>query len=697
VSPEDIVDRGDRPGFGERIRAAFVRERLSLLAVLALTVLAAIIRLHDLGAKSFWFDEFLTAHAARLETWNDVVAWLHRWIDHPPLQVVLTWLLRPFGGDEFVVRLPTALVGVASVGAMYALGASFSRPRVGLLAAAMLTASPYAVWYAQEARPYSFVLLLTLLQMLFAYRVARLGRIRDWVALGAVSIVYLYTSYLALATTLAVTTYLGSIAVLGLIQPVPSTQAVTVDRSTPGPDPHRFAIRGLLTGSAIGIAYLLWVPFLLEFISRPDLGFGRIDASHQATIAEFVALLGSVSLGDGIVILLMACGGLVVAFSFVRGHGRSAGLLATWLAIGVGILVVRVHGGAVTIWPRYLMYLVPAGILLAALGANGLVVALGRVIPGGWRAPAEAAGLTIIAFAVLAPAPTLLAQLYDTPKGEDYRAAAQLIAGAARPDQVVLTVQKDSDWLVEGLSHELWIADSSTPVFDAHALDPIALDSIQSAKTVVLAALVDTSASPLESTPPAGWTIRMVRGIELSTSPPTSAPIKAANVGLDWAASTDPDLEKSRLLMQAMDGTFSTRPDVLDTLTGPGWIVPAGASMDGAGRLRLEPSGTQLDATVTVPVGSSPRRVILTFECESALTAGSLRLYVSAHATNEAWLAIFPTGAGYECPTRPGFHPGVIVVDPPPGADHLIVRIRADGTGLAEARSIRLTAVDVGD
>jgi hypothetical protein len=675
---------------GLRTRAAGRREWLPLVGTLALIVLAAIIRLHDLGAKSFWFDEFLTAHAARLETWNDVVAWLHRWIDHPPLQIVLTWLLRPLGGDEFVVRLPVALASVASVGAIYGLGSSLSRPRVGIIAAAILTVSPYAVWYGQEARPYSFVLLLTLLQMLFASRVARTGLRRDWAALGTVSIIYLYTSYLGFATTLAVTVYLGLIALVARIRRAPPTSVGDMDRSMPGMDPNRFAMHGLLTGASIGLVYLFWLPFLLEFLSRPDLGFGRIDANHQATLGEIVALLGSVSLGDGLVMVLLAIGAFVVVVSSVRGRGRSVALVVSWLTIGIGILVSRVNGGVVTILPRYLMYLVPAGILLVAFGVNGVVATLGRVAPAGIRAPAEAALFAAIAMAILAPAPKLLAELYDTPKGEDYRAAAQLIAGEARPGLVVLTVMKNSDWLAEGLAHELWIAKSPTPVFDAHMPDPIGLDAIQSGTTVVLAGLVVPSDPTFERTPPTGWTVRTVRGIELVTSPPTSSPLDATKVGLDWAAAADPQVETLRLLVQAIRGEFAGRPNLLGNLTSPAWILPSGASMDDSGRLRVEAAGPQMDATVTVPV-DSPRRLILTFDCHSALKAGSLRLYVSAHAADNEWLAIFPEGAGYACPIRPGFHSGVIVVDPPTGADHLIVRVRADGAGVGEVRSIRLT------
>src|SRR5947199_182104 len=79
-----------------------------------------------------------------------------------------------------------------------------ARPRVGLLAALLMAVGPFAVWYSQEARQYAPFMLLTTLQMLFAYRAVTLARAREWLALVACSILNLYTVYLALPVTAAV-------------------------------------------------------------------------------------------------------------------------------------------------------------------------------------------------------------------------------------------------------------------------------------------------------------------------------------------------------------------------------------------------------------------------------------------------------------------------------------------------------------
>ncbi|MFL5755809.1 MAG: glycosyltransferase family 39 protein, partial [Chloroflexota bacterium] len=400
--------------------------------------LAGVIRLYGLDAKSFWFDEFLTAHAARISNWDDLVAWWRLWIDHPPLQTWLTWLLRPLGGDEFVVRVPVALASTGAVGVMYALGATMYRPRVGVVSALMLTLSPYAVWYGQEARPYAFILLLTLLQMLFAARVARRGLLRDWTTLGAVTILALYTSYLAIATTGAVVAYLAFRAIAPTMDPSGASAAARPGPSESRLDRRSFALHGIATGVVVGLAYLPWLPFLLAFVSRPDLGFGRIDTSHRPTLDEVTALLRSVDLGDVIVVALMVAGVLVSVGAVRRGRWRSSALLGCWLGVGLGILIVRAHGGVVTIWPRYLVYLAPAGLLLAAVGVDGIATAASHFVPARRSVVTAMVVFVALTFTVLLPAPRRVGEAYTAAKGEDYRGAARLIAEGTPPGAVVL-------------------------------------------------------------------------------------------------------------------------------------------------------------------------------------------------------------------------------------------------------------------
>lgn len=129
---------------------------MSLAAVGLLVVVAAWLRLHNLGEQSLWFDE--------AATWSQVSGNFYKLLsdtlsdNYPPLYNVLTWLLvQVFGDPEWVLRLPAALLGIATVPLIYLLGERLGGRWTGLIAALLLTLSGFHIWYSQEARMYSLL------------------------------------------------------------------------------------------------------------------------------------------------------------------------------------------------------------------------------------------------------------------------------------------------------------------------------------------------------------------------------------------------------------------------------------------------------------------------------------------------------------------------------------------------------------
>jgi uncharacterized membrane protein len=90
----------------------------------------------------------------------------------------------PLGSEEWVLRLPSALVGLLSIYLLYRLGSALFDRLTGLAAALLLAVSPFHVWYSQEARMYALVGLLCLGAGLFAWRALRGNRFLDWLVLG---------------------------------------------------------------------------------------------------------------------------------------------------------------------------------------------------------------------------------------------------------------------------------------------------------------------------------------------------------------------------------------------------------------------------------------------------------------------------------------------------------------------------------
>jgi hypothetical protein len=83
---------------------------------------------------------------------------------HPPLvQVFLYYYCKLFGMAEWVVKLPFALFGLASVWLVYKTGKKFVNEYAGVLTAAVLAVTQLYVYHSNVARPYAPGLLFTLL------------------------------------------------------------------------------------------------------------------------------------------------------------------------------------------------------------------------------------------------------------------------------------------------------------------------------------------------------------------------------------------------------------------------------------------------------------------------------------------------------------------------------------------------------
>ena len=132
--------------------------------ILAATLVAALLRLPGLGGPSLWIDEQFTLLAAGLPGPFDPLALLGD--VHGPLYTLAVAFAAALGGDaEWVLRLPSAIAGVATVPAMAWLAGRWLGPAAVAPAAWLAAGSPFLVYYSQECRNYSFVLLATVLSL----------------------------------------------------------------------------------------------------------------------------------------------------------------------------------------------------------------------------------------------------------------------------------------------------------------------------------------------------------------------------------------------------------------------------------------------------------------------------------------------------------------------------------------------------
>jgi len=216
--------------------------RKTLATVLAICGAALVLRCLFLEKQSLWLDECVSWECSARGFW----AALYCDINKPPLYYPLLHLWRAaFGSSEAALRGLSIPPAVLSAALMYLLGARlFSRP-IGYLAAGYLTISSFQIYFAQEARNYTWLVFFLLLAGLFLWNAleADSGNRRRWYWLA-----YMASITLALYTHYFAAFFIAGHGLYVLIRRRKQVMAATV---------------------TIGVALAAIAPFVLIFLHSP--------------------------------------------------------------------------------------------------------------------------------------------------------------------------------------------------------------------------------------------------------------------------------------------------------------------------------------------------------------------------------------------------------------------------------------------
>jgi 4-amino-4-deoxy-L-arabinose transferase-like glycosyltransferase len=131
-------------------------------AVPALMVVHGVLAGYGLGRESLWLDEVMSIEMAT-GSWDAIRGWFVMLPEQHPFYYLL---LRPwlfvFGTSDIALRSLSLTMGVASVGAIYLLASRIRGAVVGMAAASLLAISPFWIYYSQEGRMYTLLVLLSI-------------------------------------------------------------------------------------------------------------------------------------------------------------------------------------------------------------------------------------------------------------------------------------------------------------------------------------------------------------------------------------------------------------------------------------------------------------------------------------------------------------------------------------------------------
>jgi mannosyltransferase len=368
------------------------------LILLLLTIGGAWLRLSHLGAKSLWLDEGATVALARASWQHFAFVW---WHGEANLQTIYFLLMRGWihvGSSEALVRLPSALFGIASIPLMYVVGRKFTGVMPSLVAVALVSFSPSAVYYSQEARSYSLGILVVLLSTYLFLRAVEENRTGDWALWTLCGIAAFYSHDL---TALVLVAQVASLLF------------------KPPPVPWR---RVILCGMIIFVAAVPGLTYV--FRATPEnLHFVWMPRPTPKEFWHLAMFFG----GSGVKIAL-ACilwGAGIAAVIRARRDGKvelawRGTLLVSW-AVVPAILLALISLREPMFLQRYMIFSLPATALLAGVGA---------ALMSKWRI-----GLVLAIVLCAACIPTILKK-YNKPR-EDWRGATGLVLSSAAPGDAV--------------------------------------------------------------------------------------------------------------------------------------------------------------------------------------------------------------------------------------------------------------------
>ncbi len=321
---------------------------------------------------------------------------------HPPVYFCLAhaWLRlwRPDGESWiWVLRSLPALIGTACIPALYGLIRKAVSPTVGLIGAALMAVSPFAVYLSQEARHYTLPMLLTLLTLVGAIAVQQAmtqNRPIAWYWLwfwAMLNSLGMYVHYFYILVVVA------QIAALGAIFVWTFQHSGNGSQSSSGH--QRIVQHGRRLGMAIAaliISYLPWVPTLISHFDRPETDWlkpynpdwsDRIAPLYQ-TLSGWLLMVVALPIEDQPwSIIIPSALGMVVIGVWVLGQA-AWGLRCLWrddpaqrpvlvvLGVFVGCVVFEffaityILDKDVTSVPRYTFVYYPGMVALIAIGLS---------------------------------------------------------------------------------------------------------------------------------------------------------------------------------------------------------------------------------------------------------------------------------------------------------------------------------------
>ena len=412
----------------------FVEHLRSFAPLIAIVVLGAILRWHEIGRQSLWLDEIWEADTASLPFRHGFLESVRSQTAAAPLDYLgVKVAIRLLGHGTVAPRVWAYLMGVLAVAAIAWAGSEIFRSRrVGLVAAFLLALSAYHVAFSQEARPYAMLVTLGVVLLATFQRAVDRGWLRDWALFSATVATALYTQYFL--------AFIVAACGLGLVL-VTAQQAIAQRGARDALFPWlRRCGAFALAVAAAAVAFLPWLLFAgAGQLLGVDHGYPALPSLDPSRLDQIVlSVLGAGSGGSTQALFSTLYARVIELFALVgfaasrpwRSPGVMAlGLIALLLVPAAYVADANAH--YFFSLRQVIALLIPLCLLAAAGGAWAWRAAMNRVHLRMWPRTVVMAGAITVAALLAWPA---LSATYASTYKPDWRSAGDFIAARACAD-----------------------------------------------------------------------------------------------------------------------------------------------------------------------------------------------------------------------------------------------------------------------
>jgi len=449
-----------------------------------ITVIGAILRIFRLGYKSLFIDELGQVFIASKDIRGFYEAMTYQLT--PPLDYFLLRITLLFGNSDFIIRINSAIFGIAAVVIVFYFSKQLFNLEVGIISSLLLAFSRFHIYYSQEARMYSLFCLLTLSSFYILWLYVHESSKKNYWILVLINAALLYTHYYGI--------YVIATQLFWIIP-----RAFFSNRK----EKFSLIIRKIVEEYSfyfiIGLLYLPWLSSLRTQLSQPfnstSITYGYSQTTYnnllnvfsrlswhtiysQIITRRYEGLIGSQWPSNilsplELIFFSLAIFGLLY-YLFNKREKRSSILyLCLWFILPIIFFALfQVHENT-----RYYIFIVPPYIIFIALGIAGLRELL-------LRNKDQTKGYIVFSVFLLPIIFSISVSLYDyyfRLDKDDWRGVGNFLEQHAEPDDVILVLGGHAGYMEHYYK-------GNAVVIDADFLfpDPAAINNYQDLADFVL-------------------------------------------------------------------------------------------------------------------------------------------------------------------------------------------------------------------